>query len=154
MRTKVVFAILLGMIGGTLRSSPLSAGQVGIPGAGCKIVNINNVEAANTSFFGPNITNNSSSTLYVYCPVQLDASSSPRSLSAYGNSKSLQGTCVFYYETSATTFTSIVATPFTVGANRQVDFALPDFSISNGAFRCAMGPNGSYFYNVLVNTQF
>jgi hypothetical protein len=158
MRTKFVFAILLGMIGGTLRSSPLSAGQVGIPGAGCKIININNVEAANTSFFGPNITNNSSSTLTVYCPVSLNTSSNPRTLRAYGNSKALQGqNCNFYYATSPTSFTNVVGTTFGLpnGVDRECDITLPTSPpISNGAFTGTMGPNGSFFYDILVSTQF
>jgi hypothetical protein len=158
MRTKIVFAILLGMIGGALRSSPLSAGQVGIPGAACKIVNINMVEAANTSFFGPNITNNSSSTLTVYCPVSLNAASNPRTLKAYGNTKALQGVnCGFYYATSPTSFTNVVGTNFALpnGVDRECDITLPTTpSISSGALVDGMGPNGSYFYDIVVNTQF
>ena len=158
MRTKLVFAILLGMIGGTLRSSPLSAGQVGIPGAGCKIVNINFVEAANTSFFGPNITNNSGSNLTVYCPVSLNAASNPRSLKAYGNTKALNGVnCNFYYATSPTSYTNVVGTNFALpnGIDRECDITLPTTpAISNGAFDAGMGANGSTFYDIVVTTQF
>ena len=158
MRTKIVFAILLGMIGGTLRSSPLSAGQVGVPGAACKIININGVEAANTSFFGPNITNNSSSNLTVYCPVSLNTSSNPRTLKAYGNTKALTGVnCNFYYATSPTSFTNVVGTNFALpnGIDRECDITLPTSPpISTGAFTAGMGPNGSQFYDIVVNTQF
>ena len=158
MRTKFVLAILLGMIGGTLRSSPLSAGQVGIPGAGCKIININSVEAANTSFFGPNITNNSSSNLTVYCPVSLNTSSNPRTLRAYGNNKALTGVnCNFYYATSPTSYTNVVGNNFNLpnGIDRECDITLPtNPPISTGAFTAGMGPNGSSFYDIVVSTQF
>jgi len=158
MRTKIVFAILLGMIGGTLRSSPLSAGQVGFPGGGCRMIStINEIEVSGTSFFGPNVTNNSSSSsMSVYCPVSLNTSSNPRTLKAYGNYRALQGSgCIFYYATSATTFTNLVATPFDLASgDREVDFTLPTTPISNGVFICSMGPSFAYFYDVVVNTQF
>jgi hypothetical protein len=159
MRTKFVLAILLGMIGGTLRSSPLSAGQVGIPGVGCRIVNsVTQAEATGTTFFGPDVTNNSSSSLTVYCPVSLNTSSNPRTLKAYGNSKALQGVnCNFYYATSPTSFTNVVGTNFGLpnGIDRECDITLPTTPpISNGAFTATMGPNGSYFYDIVVNTQF
>jgi hypothetical protein len=158
MRTKIVLAILLGMIGGTLRSSPLSAGQVGIPGGGCKMIStLNEVEASGTTFFGPNVTNTgSSSGLSVYCPVSLNTSSNPRTLKAYGNYRTLLGSsCIFYYATSATTFTNLVAPPFSLATGeREVDFTLPTTPISNGVFICSVGPSFAYFYNVVVNTQF
>lgn len=159
MRTKFVFAILLGMIGGTLRSSPLSAGQVGIPGAGCRIVNsVTQAEATGTTFFGPNVTNNSNSTLTVICPVSLNTSSNPRTLRAFGNTKALTGVnCNFYYATSPTSFTNVVGTNFNQpnGVDRECDITLPTSPpISNGAFTAGMGPNGSYFYDVVVTTQF
>ena len=158
MRTKIVLAILLGMIGGTLRSSPLSAGQVGFPGGGCRMVNtIGDFDVSGATFFGNNVTNTSSSSaMSVYCPVSVNTSTNPRTLKAYGNYRALQGSgCIFYYDTSATTFTNLVATPFSLASgDREVDFTLPTTPITNGVFVCGMGPSFAYFYNVVVGTQF
>jgi hypothetical protein len=41
------------------------------------------------------------------------------------------------------------------GVDRECDITLPTSPpISNGAFTAGMGPNGSYFYDVVVTTQF
>lgn len=158
MRTKIVLAILLGMIGGTLRSSPLSAGQVGFPGGGCRMVNtINDVDVSGATFFGNNVTNTAnSSAMSVHCPISLNTSTNPRTLKAYGNYRALAGSgCIFYYADSATTFTSLVSTPFSLpSGDREVDFTLPTTPISNGVFVCQMGPSFAYFYDIIVNTQF
>jgi hypothetical protein len=154
MRTKLfVMAILLGTAAAMVGSRTVSAGQARMPGAGCKIVTSSNVEAANTSFSGTRITNNSGSTLYVLCPISMDWTDGAYDISAWGNANSMTTTCTLYYDTSATSYTFVTTAPYSSGSDRIADFSgLPYPPISDAVFRCSMGPSSS-FYNILINNN-
>lgn len=153
MRGKLfIMVVALGATVAMAGSKTALAGQAKVAGAGCRIVNSSNVEATNISFSGTRVTNNSGTTLYVLCPISLDWTDGSYSLWAYGNANSMPSTCTLYYDTSATSYTYITASPYSSGSDREVDFSLPYPYIADGVFRCGMSPSSS-FYNILINNN-
>lgn len=148
MKFKSIMLVAVAAISSSLAvTSTALAAQTSLPGTGCKLVTGNWVQVSGTTFLGTELTNNSSSTLYAICPLQLEYSYHS-SIQVTGNANAFPAVCSLFYSYSANSFTFISGTTTQTSTGKTASWSGIG-AITAASIDCPMGP-GSVLYQTLI----